>query len=172
MVRVGAHTRAGTGETGFLRDRNLVRRPASLDISIQYRFWTGCFSEDHTSSYTDSLRHFFPPVLSPSESPFWLPSRYGEGLLRSFVPNLALVAASREAPRRVEPLKPRQEERCGAYRFEATCRRSQRGLVSLEPLTGRPQTRQSKNTFPLTSILPLPLPIPVAPPVPFSGPTT
>ena len=37
-------------------------------------------------------------------------------------------------------------------------------------LTCRRQTRHSKKTFPLLSILPLPDPIPVAPPVPFSGP--
>lgn len=38
-------------------------------------------------------------------------------------------------------------------------------------LTARPQTKQSKKTFPLPSIRPLPLPTPVEPPVPRSGPT-
>jgi hypothetical protein len=40
-------------------------------------------------------------------------ARYGEGLARS-VPSLALAAAMREAPRRVEPDKPRHDARCGA----------------------------------------------------------
>lgn len=40
-------------------------------------------------------------------------ARYGDGLARS-VPSLAFAAAMREAPRRVEPDKPRHDARCGA----------------------------------------------------------
>lgn len=93
----------------------------------------------------------------------------------------------RDAPRRVDPLNPRHDARCGAYRFDVICkcqlaRRVMHGSGALprahpapsrapRRLTERPHTRQSKKAFPLESTRPLPDEMPVLPPVPFSGPT-
>ena len=67
-----------------------------------------------------SLFPFLLDTLSLSESPFSLWA-YGDGLDRSFAPSRALTAADRAAVRRVDPLRPRHEDRCGAYLVEAIC---------------------------------------------------
>lgn len=72
----------------------------------------------HNSARAVDSLFRFPGRLSVSESS---PVRYGLGLARSLAPSRALVAAMRLAPRRVLPLKPRQEARCGAYREDVIC---------------------------------------------------
>jgi hypothetical protein len=101
-------------EGGLEGDRPLLRLPL-LVSAIRPRI-----STKRKAKCVDPLFSFLPELLSLSESPFSL-ATYGLGLDRSFPDILTLAAAFLAAPRRVEPLNPRQDERWGAYRVETIC---------------------------------------------------
>lgn len=98
------------GKGFFLDHSDGAWTSLSLSVAIQHGF---CHDQLDLRCLVgnNALRPFLLPLLSWSESSPWT---YRLGVDRSWPFRRAFAVAVRDAPRRVEPLRPRQLDRCGA----------------------------------------------------------